>query len=116
MNRRHTRRTGTDGGCSACAACSSCTTKCASTTSEALQASPSSYIFQGPLPVVCTRHVPLPERGLISSALMNVSAAGYWAVDAKEETAMNGTWKKGPGTELFAALERVGCFFVSCTH
>ena len=29
-------------------------------------------------------------------------------MDAKEETAMNGTWKKGPGTELFAALERVG--------
>ena len=40
--------------------------------------------------------------------IMSLSAAGYWAVDAKEETAMNGTWKKGPGTELFAALERVG--------
>lgn len=40
--------------------------------------------------------------------LMTALAAGYWAVDAKEETAMNGTWKKGPGTELFAALERVG--------
>ena len=34
-------------------------------------------------------------------------AAGYWSVDAREETAMNGTWKKGPGKELFAALERV---------
>jgi 4-alpha-glucanotransferase len=33
--------------------------------------------------------------------------AGYYAVDAKAETAMHGTWKKGPGTELFAALEKV---------
>jgi len=56
---------------------------------------------------------------------------GYWAVDAKEETAMNGTWKKGPGTELFAALERASlflatlafytcsmthCFLMSCPH
>ena len=39
--------------------------------------------------------------------------AGYWAVDAKEETAMNGTWKKGPGTELFAALERASLFLTS---
>uniref|UniRef100_A0A1D2ABW5 4-alpha-glucanotransferase n=2 Tax=Auxenochlorella protothecoides TaxID=3075 RepID=A0A1D2ABW5_AUXPR len=31
--------------------------------------------------------------------------AGYWAVGAQEETAMNGVWKKGPGIELFEALE-----------
>ena len=36
-----------------------------------------------------------------------VRCAGYYAVDAKAETAMNGNWKKGPGTELFAALEKV---------
>lgn len=34
------------------------------------------------------------------------ASAGYWAVGANEETAMNGTWKKGPGMELFAALEK----------
>ena len=33
--------------------------------------------------------------------------AGYYAVDAKAETAMHGTWKKGPGVELFTALEQV---------
>ncbi|PSC73026.1 4-alpha-glucanotransferase chloroplastic amyloplastic [Micractinium conductrix] len=31
--------------------------------------------------------------------------AGYWAVAADAETAMVGTWKKGPGVELFQALE-----------
>jgi 4-alpha-glucanotransferase len=31
--------------------------------------------------------------------------AGYWAVDADEETAMNGKWKRGPGVGLFDALE-----------
>jgi 4-alpha-glucanotransferase len=31
--------------------------------------------------------------------------AGYWAVAADAETAMVGTWKKGPGAELFEALE-----------
>ena len=31
---------------------------------------------------------------------------------AKEETAVNGTWKKGPGTELFAALEKVSPSFL----
>ncbi|MDO4260752.1 MAG: 4-alpha-glucanotransferase [Eubacteriales bacterium] len=28
----------------------------------------------------------------------------YWAVPAGEETALNGTWKKGPGEELFLAI------------
>lgn len=32
--------------------------------------------------------------------------AGYWAVEGTAETAMGGIWKKGPGEELFAALER----------
>jgi 4-alpha-glucanotransferase len=31
--------------------------------------------------------------------------AGYWAVEAWRETAMVGTWRKGPGVELFEALE-----------
>eukprot|EP00197_Chlamydomonas_leiostraca_P012772 CAMPEP_0202858882 /NCGR_PEP_ID=MMETSP1391-20130828/1227_1 /ASSEMBLY_ACC=CAM_ASM_000867 /TAXON_ID=1034604 /ORGANISM="Chlamydomonas leiostraca, Strain SAG 11-49" /LENGTH=549 /DNA_ID=CAMNT_0049537853 /DNA_START=179 /DNA_END=1828 /DNA_ORIENTATION=+ len=31
--------------------------------------------------------------------------AGYWAIDGKEETAMGGSWKKGPGIELFAAMK-----------
>ncbi|KAL4434072.1 hypothetical protein ABPG75_000513 [Micractinium tetrahymenae] len=31
--------------------------------------------------------------------------AGYWAVAADAETAMVGTWKKGPGVDLFQALE-----------
>lgn len=31
--------------------------------------------------------------------------AGYWAVEADAETAMVGTWKKGPGVALFEALE-----------
>lgn len=30
---------------------------------------------------------------------------GYWAVAADSETAMVGTWKKGPGVSLFKALE-----------
>lgn len=30
----------------------------------------------------------------------------YWAVPAKEETAINGTWKKGPGMELFDAVKK----------
>ena len=34
-------------------------------------------------------------------------AAGYWSVDAKADTAMNGVWKKGPGTDIFKALEKV---------
>ena len=29
---------------------------------------------------------------------------------------MNGTWKKGPGTELFAALEKVSSSFLRCTR
>ena len=29
---------------------------------------------------------------------------------------MNGTWKKGPGTELFAALEKVSPAFLWCTR
>lgn len=33
---------------------------------------------------------------------------GYWAVEATEETAMNGVWKKGPGKDLFDVLEKVG--------
>jgi 4-alpha-glucanotransferase len=32
--------------------------------------------------------------------------AGYWAVDAKAETAMGGVWKKGPSKKLFEALEQ----------
>lgn len=32
--------------------------------------------------------------------------AGYWAVEAWRETAMIGTWKKGPGADLFIALEK----------
>lgn len=31
--------------------------------------------------------------------------AGYWAVAATEETAMNGSWRQGPGLELFQALD-----------
>ncbi len=30
----------------------------------------------------------------------------YWEVPAEEETALNGRWVKGPGTELFDVLER----------
>lgn len=30
---------------------------------------------------------------------------GYWAVEAWRETAMVGTWKKGPGADLFRSLE-----------
>ena len=29
---------------------------------------------------------------------------------------MNGTWKKGPGTELFAAVEKVSPSFLWCTR
>jgi len=29
----------------------------------------------------------------------------YWEVPASEETAINGTWRKGPGADLFVALE-----------
>lgn len=35
------------------------------------------------------------------------ACAGYWAVDAKAETAINGSWRKGPGQALFDALEKV---------
>lgn len=31
--------------------------------------------------------------------------AGYWSVEATEETAMNGVWRMGPGVELFQALQ-----------
>lgn len=31
---------------------------------------------------------------------------GYWAVPYGEKTAVGGSWKKGPGSALFAALER----------
>ena len=31
--------------------------------------------------------------------------AGYWAVPADEDTAMNGKWEKALGTELFTAIE-----------
>ena len=30
-------------------------------------------------------------------------------MDAKEETAMNGSWRKGPGKELFEVLDQVSC-------
>lgn len=33
--------------------------------------------------------------------------AGYWAVEAWRENAMIGTWKAGPGEELFVALKQV---------
>ncbi|MHB1294464.1 MAG: 4-alpha-glucanotransferase [Anaerolineae bacterium] len=32
--------------------------------------------------------------------------AGYWEVGANEETAINGRWVKGPGADLFEALQR----------
>lgn len=32
--------------------------------------------------------------------------AGYWAVEAWRDTAMIGAWKKGPGVDLFIALEK----------
>jgi len=32
--------------------------------------------------------------------------ASYWEIPGDEETAINGTWKKGPGTELFLAIEK----------
>eukprot|EP00245_Coleochaete_scutata_P007585 TRINITY_DN23053_c0_g1_i1.p1 TRINITY_DN23053_c0_g1~~TRINITY_DN23053_c0_g1_i1.p1 ORF type:complete len:615 (+),score=133.21 TRINITY_DN23053_c0_g1_i1:30-1847(+) len=32
--------------------------------------------------------------------------AGYWAIGAEEETAMNGTWKMGPGEEFFVAIKK----------
>ncbi|MEA3468505.1 MAG: 4-alpha-glucanotransferase [Thermodesulfobacteriota bacterium] len=32
--------------------------------------------------------------------------ASYWEIPADEKTAINGTWKKGPGAELFLAIER----------
>ncbi len=31
--------------------------------------------------------------------------AGYWEIPAREKTAVNGRWKKGPGAELFRAIE-----------
>lgn len=31
----------------------------------------------------------------------------YWSVPAKEETAINGKWVKGPGADLFHAVEKV---------
>ena len=34
--------------------------------------------------------------------------AGYWAVAADAETAMGGTWRKGPGKAMFDALTEVG--------
>lgn len=39
--------------------------------------------------------------------------AGYWAVEAWRENAMIGTWKAGPGEELFTALKEV-CEWCSC--
>ena len=32
--------------------------------------------------------------------------AAYWEVDAAEDTAINGKWRKGPGMELFRAIEK----------
>jgi 4-alpha-glucanotransferase len=31
--------------------------------------------------------------------------AGYWEVNAKDKTAKNGTWKKGPGADFFKTLK-----------
>lgn len=41
--------------------------------------------------------------------------AGYWAVEATEETAMNGVWKKGPGKDLFDVLEKVNFLSSFCS-
>jgi 4-alpha-glucanotransferase len=38
--------------------------------------------------------------------------AGYWAVPSTAETAIDGSWRKGPGKELFDALTEVSV--VSC--
>ena len=35
--------------------------------------------------------------------------ASYWEIPADEETAVNGTWKKGPGSGLFHVIERDLC-------
>ena len=32
--------------------------------------------------------------------------ASYWEIPGEEETAINGIWKKGPGAELFQAIEK----------
>ncbi|MGN1155589.1 MAG: 4-alpha-glucanotransferase [Agathobacter sp.] len=32
--------------------------------------------------------------------------AGYYAIPAEDDTARNGTWKKGPGMDLFRAMEQ----------
>ena len=40
-------------------------------------------------------------------------SAGYYSVDAKAETAIDGEWRKGPGKELFDALEKV---HLLCPH
>lgn len=34
--------------------------------------------------------------------------AGYWSVAADAETAMGGSWRKGPGKAMFDALTAVG--------
>lgn len=44
---------------------------------------------------LCTAHL----------AHLYCCTAGYWSVDAKAETAMGGSWKKGPGLELFNAIK-----------
>ena len=33
--------------------------------------------------------------------------AGYWAVPSSAETAIDGSWRKGPGKDLFDALTEV---------
>lgn len=38
--------------------------------------------------------------------------AGYWAVPAEDETAMGGTWRRGPGKDLFDALKEVWLSFL----
>ena len=52
--------------------------------------------------------------GCITPCDYDCFCPGYWAVGAKEETAMNGVWKKGPAGDLFEALERVGAQARSC--
>jgi 4-alpha-glucanotransferase len=32
--------------------------------------------------------------------------AGYWEIPASEPTAVNGTWRKGPGTDFFEAVRK----------
>ena len=41
----------------------------------------------------------------LTPAVLPAHPAGYWAVDAAAETALGGSWKKGPGLKLFDAIK-----------